>query len=396
MKHPIIVALVIIISLAPLFTNGQGYNYLEINVPEYDLPDLFTNQNGKKITSVKEWESTRKPEILQLMGEHVYGHIRHDFDEISFALVNRESNPLPNKAILKQVAITVRQQNKQYTFHLDLFLPKKGKGPHPVFLMVTRRNKGFLENEYKLGSWPVEEIIDRGYAISAFHVSDVAPDDKRRFAEGILNTLYPDELEKSNGMRAMSAWAWAAMRVMDYFEQDEDIDISRSAMVGHSRSGKAALWAGANDPRWTITISNQSGAGGAAISRRAFGETVKKLNSSFPHWFTDNFAAYNDKEDNLPVDQHFLVGAIAPRAVYVASAKLDRWSDPKGEYLGLKNGIEVHKKIYGLDIDLPEDFLSISEPEHHKHAGYHLRIGKHAFPFYDWERFLDFADLQFK
>ena len=197
-------------------------------------------------------------------------------------------------------------------------------------------------------------------------------------------------------MRALSAWAWAAMRVMDYFEQDKDIDINRSAMVGHSRAGKAALWAGANDTRWAITISNQSGAGGAAISRRAFGETVKKLNSSFPHWFTDNFAAYNDKEENLPVDQHFLIGAIAPRTVYVASAKLDRWADPKGEYLGLKDGIEVHKKIYGLDISLPEDFLSINEPEHHRHAGYHLRVGKHAFPIYDWERFLDFADLLFK
>ena len=387
---------VIILMMMPLMATGQSYNYLEINVPKFELPDLFKDLSGKDITTLKDWETTRRPEILHLLGEHVYGHIRNDFDEITFTLVNRESNPLPNKAIFKQVAITVRKQNKQHTFHLDLFIPKAGKGPYPVFLMVTRRNKGFIENEYKLGSWPVETILDRGYAISAFHVSDVTPDDKRRFTEGILNTLYPDELEKPNGMRALSAWAWAAMRVMDYFEQDKDIDINRSAMVGHSRAGKAALWAGANDTRWTITISNQSGAGGAAISRRAFGETVKKLNSSFPHWFTDNFAAYNDKEENLPVDQHFLIGAIAPRTVYVASAKLDRWADPKGEYLGLKNGIEVHKKIYGLDISLPEDFLSINEPEHHRHAGYHLRVGKHAFPIYDWERFLDFADLQFK
>ena len=378
----------------PISVKGQEYNYLEMNVPDFKLPDLFIDSKGKAVNTIENWETIRRPEIMNLLGEHIYGHVR-GYEEISFFLDERETNPLPEKTIFKQVAITVREDNNQYTFHLDLFLPNTNKGPYPVFLMITHRNKGRIENEYKLGSWPVETLIDAGYAIAAFHVSDVTPDNKQLFREGILNTLYPEELEKKNGMRALSSWAWGAMRVMDYFEQDDDIDATRSAVVGHSRAGKAALWTGANDPRWAITIANQSGAGGAALSKRKFGETVKKLNRSFPHWFTDNFNAYTDKEENLPLDQHFLIGAIAPRAVYVGSAKLDQWSDPKGEYLGLKYGTEVHSKIYGLDIKLPEEFISITTPEIHKHAGYHLRMGKHSFTTYDWERFIEFADKQF-
>lgn len=387
--------LIFLFSLLPFMVKGQEYNYLEMNVPDFELPDLFIDSKGKQVNTVEDWETIRRPEIMNLLGEHVYGHIR-DYEEISFFQEERETNPLPEKADFKQVAITVREDDNQYTFHLDLFIPNTDKGPFPVFLMITHRNKGRIENEYKLGSWPVEAVIDAGYAIAAFHVSDVTPDNKMLFKEGILNTLYPEELQKNNGMRALSSWAWAAMRVMDYFEQDEDIDATRSAVVGHSRAGKAALWTGANDPRWAITISNQSGAGGAALSKRKFGETVKKLNTSFPHWFTDNFNAYSDKEEDLPLDQHFLIGAIAPRAVYVGSAKLDQWSDPKGEYLGLKYGTEVHSKIYGLDINLPEEFISITTPEIHKHAGYHIRMGKHSFTTYDWERFIEFADKQFK
>ncbi|WP_035070793.1 alpha/beta hydrolase family protein [Anditalea andensis] len=387
--------LIILFSLLPCLVQGQEYNYLEMNVPEFELPDLFTDLKGNEIKTVKDWESIRRPEIMKLLGDQVYGHVR-DYDEISFYLEDKEKNPLPEKATFKQIAITVRQDSRQYTFHLDLFIPNTDTGPYPVFLMITHRNKGRIENEYDLGSWPVETVIDAGYAMAAFHVSEVTPDNRSLYQEGILKQLYPDELEKSNGMRALSSWAWGAMRVMDYFEQDEDIDANRSAVVGHSRAGKAALWTGANDPRWAITISNQSGAGGAALSKRKFGETVKKLNSSFPHWFTDNFNAYSDKEENLPLDQHFLIGAIAPRAVYVGSAKLDQWSDPKGEFLGLKLGTEVHSKIYKQDIALSEDFISVTTPEIHKHAGYHLRMGKHSFTTYDWERFIEFADKQFK
>jgi len=395
MKYLLSFTLLYLTFLLPNMVKGQDYNYLEMNVPDYELPDLFSDLEGKQIKTIKEWETKRRPEIIKLLGEQVYGHIR-EYEDISFFHDQREKNPLPEKAKFKQVAITVRENSRQFTFHLDLFIPNTNKGPYPVFLMITHRNKGRIENEYNLGSWPVEKVIDSGYAIAAFHVSDVTPDNKQYFKEGILNNLYPEELQKNDGMRALSSWAWAAMRVMDYFEQDEEIDATRSAVVGHSRAGKAALWTGANDPRWAITISNQSGAGGAALSKRKFGETVRKLNTSFPHWFTDNFNVYSNKEEDLPLDQHFLIGAIAPRAVYVGSAKLDQWSDPKGEYLGLKYGTEVHSKIYGLKINLPEEFISITTPEIHKHAGYHLRMGKHSFTTYDWERFIEFADTQFK
>jgi hypothetical protein len=185
------------------------------------------------------------------------------------------------------------------------------------------------------------------------------------------------------------------MRIMDYFVRDPDIDQNRSVVIGHSRGGKAALWTGAVDRRWSIVISNESGAGGAALSRRRFGETVQQINSSFPYWFTPNFERYNNNESALPVDQHMLIASMAPRAVYVASAAEDQWADPRGEYLSLYHGATVFDEIFGIPIPLVEDMPEVNSPVHTSHVGYHIREGEHDLTRYDWEQFLDFADQYF-
>ena len=195
-----------------------------------------------------------------------------------------------------------------------------------------------------------------------------------------------------NGMRGVGAWAWGAMRIMDYFERDPDIDATKAGVVGHSRGGKASLWTGAQDNRWAITVSNDSGCGGAAISRRRFGETVKRINTNFPYWFTDNFNTYNDKEDALPLDQHMLISSIAPRAVYVASAVEDDWADPKGEFLSLKIGTRVYRDIYNIPVNLPAQLPGVNQPTHMPYVGHHIREGKHNLTSYDWTQFMDFAD----
>lgn len=375
---------------------ASAQNYDESLTGTYQLPELLAMQSGEKVTTSAQWESTRRPEILKLFEDHVYGQVPDDFDAIRFEVVNKDKKAMNGKATLKEVAITVSRNKNSATINLRMFIPNKAKSPVPVFLVINHRDHKTMDatRENKDGFWPAEEVIEAGYAIAGFDVADVAPDNNDTYSEEILEKLYPEQLEIDNGMRALGAWGWGASRVIDYFEKDRSVDAGRVISVGHSRGGKASLWHGAQDERVAITISNESGNSGAALSRRNFGETVDRITKTFPYWFCPNYRQYAGNEDELPVDQHMLIALIAPRAVYVASAAEDLWADPKGQYLALKEAQPAFE-LYGIDSNLPEEMPEVNKQIIHSSMGFHNREGKHNMTPYDWQQFIRFADEYF-
>jgi len=241
--------------------------------------------------------------------------------------------------------------------------------------------------------WPVETIISRGYALATIYREDVAADHEPYFASGI-HPLFVEFQKPDDNFGTLAAWAWALSRGLDALEKEPRIDSKRVAAFGFSRLGKAALWAGANDQRFAMVISNESGAGGAKLFKRGVGEDIKRLNTVFPHWFARNFREYIDRDTALPFDQHQLLSLIAPRPLYVASAIEDRHSDPEGEFAAAKHAEPVYR-LLGSE-GLPCDTWPAPDTSVQGGIGYHVRSGKHDVLPFDWEQYLKFADRHWK
>jgi len=356
------------------------------------LPDLLTTRSGVKVETVNQWREERRAEVLELFRTHVYGRAPQPLT-LSFN-ANIQSGFMGGAAVRKQVDITFTGPYGKGTIHLLLFLPDEGErtAPAPVMLLINNRVQIDPDVTTPNPFWPAQAILARGYAAAVFHVTDLDPDEHDGFRNGVHGIFEAgDESRPPDAWGTIAAWAWGASRVMDYLETDSDIDASRVAVVGHSRGGKTALWAGAQDERFAMVVSNNSGSTGAAISRGKRGETVANINTSFPHWFTEKYKQYNDKESELPVDQHMLLSMIAPRLLYVASASEDEWADPESEFLSLQLAEPVYE-LYGFrglgTNDLPQPQTAV----HSERTGYHLRAGKHDLTEYDWELFMDFFD----
>ncbi len=395
MRHAL--SLLAILAASPGQEAGRRFRPDPPDMPAFTLPDPLTTRSGRKVTSAEEWKKTRRPEILELFRTHVYGRVPAARYRKDFKVVREDPQAMEGTATLKQVEITVSAGGKSLAIRLVLFVPNKAPKPVPAFLLICNRDARNIDPTRKERSefWPAEEVVARGYAIGAFLNADVDPDRHDGFKNGIHGMLDGPQ-RPPDAWGTIAAWAWGASRVMDYLETDKDIDRERVAVIGHSRGGKTALWAGAEDERFAIACSNDSGCTGAALSRRRLKEkeSVARINKSFPHWFCENYKSYNDREDALPVDQHMLVALIAPRSVYVASAEQDLWADPRGEFLSVVHAEPVYR-LFGKKGLGTAEMPPIGEPIHGDGAAYHIREGKHNLNLYDWMRYLDFADKTF-
>ena len=390
----------------------------------YQLPDPLVLKSGQRVTDAATWTRTRRPEVLELFRTHVYGRRPPAPAELKYKVFDEASGALGGKAVRKQVTIFFSDDEKGPHMDLLLYIPASARSPVPAFLGLNfggnqavhadpliklsaswqrpRQDQGVVNNRATEASrgmeanrWDVAAILDRGYALATAYYGDIDPDFHDGFQNGVHPLFYQPGQTKpaADEWGSIAAWAWGLSRALDYLERDSAIDAKKVAVMGHSRLGKTALWAGAEDERFAIAISNNSGCGGAKLSRRNFGESVHQINYSFPHWFCDNFEQYNERVNELPVDQHMLIALMAPRPVYVASADQDKHADPRGEFLSALHAEPVYRLFGAAGLGM-NDLPTLNQPQMGT-IGYHLRAGVHDVTPFDWKCYLDFADRHF-
>ena len=375
------------VSLAQDLKKEWTRNFDESKVPAYTLPDPLLCDDGHLVTTVQEWESLRRPELLMMLKTYMYGHapiLQHPLlsrvtdvnQEFQFKEGKKEK-----QYTLKHVAVYLTSgADKGPTLHVNVYIPGHTDQPVPLFLLLSGQNEA-------------QRLLDHGYGVVTFNPTEQVADGMAAFEKGLIPAYYApaQTYRRPDEWGCLAAWAWEASRVLDYLQTDAQVDASRTAILGHSRMGKAALWAAVQDERFAMAFPVNSGCGGGALSRRMIGETIWAMNDRFPYWVCDNFQQFNMREQYLPFDQHTVIALCAPRPVYLATGKDDSWADPLGEFLAGKAAEPVYA-LYdrqGIGCDCQPD---IDVAMNQGYIAYHIRTGGHAILDYDWERFLEYAD----
>lgn len=406
-------ALLITLSLTTAAMSApDGYNYDEAKVPPYTLPPLLTAATK----TAADWPA-RRAEILALLEREEYGKAPPLPAKVKTTITLAPAPALQGKAIRQQITVYFNEAGSGAFMDVLLYLPANAKGPAPLFWGFNFQGNHTIEKDpaiplcrswladgptvkdhratdagrgTQLNQWQVELAIDAGFGVATACYHDVDPDFDDGFKNGV-HALYPEIEAHRDGATwgSIAAYAWGLRVGLDVFATLPGIDSKRITVLGHSRLGKSAIWAGATDERIALVISIQSGEGGAALHKRIFGETIERINTSFPHWFCGNFKKYNAKEGDLPFDQHFALALIAPRPLLVTSATEDLWSDPNGEFLAAQATTPVYQLLGQPGMNTPQqpppDQLIDSR------VGYHWHTGKHEVGREDWDAFLSFA-----
>ncbi|MDL2230784.1 hypothetical protein LJB87_03230, partial [Alistipes sp. OttesenSCG-928-L06] len=376
-----------------------------------DLPDPLTANDGKRVRTEQEWRTVRRPELREFFEANMYGRAPQTWEQIRHFVVEEDSLALNGTATRRQIRIWWDGTPTGPYADVLVYLPNQVSGQIPVVLglnfegnhsvctdpairipeiVLQTEGKKRLDRGFDAGQWPVEEILRRGYGVATAWRNEVSLDNRARHMEGV-RSVYPSLAEGDENWATVSAWAWGLSRIADILLQDERLDHSRLSVLGFSRLGKAALWAGATDERFAATVSVCSGAGGAKLLHRNEGEKVHNL-VGVGYWFCRNFGQYANRDTELPFDSHQMMSLIAPRALYVASATQDGYADPPGEYAALQLTTPVYKLLKHRTA-LPKAFPSPDTPVGvGTPVGYHVRTGKHDTTPQDWKAVLDFLD----
>lgn len=400
-------------------------NYDESKVGSYTLPDPLSMQDGRPVKDARAWNRERRPELIRLFEDQVFGRTVAPSAKVLVEVTEAGTKALDGKAIRKQATLWFAGKKEGPKADVLVYLPARAVKPVPVFtglsfvpiaaihadpgIRLTEKWARDPNDKSKMvkvpveekdrgagaSRWPVEKILAAGFGLAVACYNDIEPDFSGGMKYGVrpLGFKAGQTEPAANEWGALGAWAWGLSRMVDYLAADPAIDARKIALIGHSRLGKAALWAGVQDARCAVVVSNDSGEGGAALARRDFGETLLRITTSFPHWFCLNYRQYGADPNRLPVDAHELLALIAPRPVYVASAQEDQWADPRGEFLSSVAAGRVYQLLgkQGLGTD---EMPAIHQPIM-KAIGYHIRAGKHDVTDYDWEQYLKFAAMHF-
>lgn len=372
-----------------------------------EMPDPLVMLDGTKVTTRATWFGKRRPELKALFEHYMYGKAPAAPTKVTATVDREDRKALGGKATLREVGLAFGPPGTP-RIHLLLIVPNDRKGPAPVFLGANFHGNQTVVDDPAValptareaaGSrvqraadagrgaqadvWSAGTVINRGYALATFHCGDVAPDHP-----GHDDGVHPHYPGADWG--TVAAWAWGLSRAADYLATAPEVDRTRLAVLGHSRLGKAALLAGAFDDRFAVVIAHQAGCGGSAPSRGTVGESVRKINTVFPHWFNAAFKQFNDHPDRLPFDQNGLAAMVAPRPLLFTNAVEDAWANPEGQFQVLKAAEPVYTLLGAGGLDSPR--MPATGTLSNGALGYAIRPGKHSMRPDDWAFFLDFAD----
>lgn len=419
-------------SLAAAQQHIPGYNYSENDIPPYTLLNPLQMSDGALVKTKSEWWHARRPQIIALFQNNVYGRIPAAAERASVRVVTVEkSTPaLDGLARREQIDLVFAppptgDAQTAWRMRILLYLPAHAHGPVPViFGLNFDGNQAIFDDPgieptpvwikphgapapihvapapstrgTRASEWQLRMVLSRGYALATAYYGDIEPDFKGE-RQNSVRALFgsPASAQAPNAWGALAAWAWSIHQAVAYLRTNPAIDPQHIAVTGHSRLAKAADWAAATDPHIAALLSTESGKGGQSIQRRELGETVYHLEHSFPYWFCPAYAQWVGHDQQIPADGNLLLSLIAPRPLYVASAQGDEWSDPRGEFLSARSASQVYR-LLGVSALAPNATMPpVNQPIGlHGFVAYHIRTGKHDVTAFDWEHYLDFLDLR--